>query len=838
MQSDAPLFDYLAILKTADLSTLSHLSRLPQADVRAYLKANPHVRKQGNAWTLQSENAAQRLAALAEKTPAVHRQRHQAVLTHLLSQHQQGGAVDEDLTMAIFEQLTNPLLRTDPAQLEPYIQIMVELTWQTDVNAQKTAFYHAVILRQQGAIDEAIGRFQALLALPALDAQVQGRALNSLAICYTLKGAWAQAFASYRASLMHWQTNSNALQAATVRFNLGIVAYKLRNYDEAIANLQQAKRQFIEHEQHAYVYAVQSELAIVYRDLGEWDKAEAIFKTLLAHFEEAGETESLGATLLNLGEIQLFMGDLSAAQKNLNTGVAMLHSPAYKIDGFLHLGLSHLASQSWGEAEAMFLAAKAVCDEMDRGESLPEIFYQLGQLERLRGNVETALRHLETAASLIEASRQPVQGEALKISLLGRWQQVFEALVLLHADQGNATAAFAWAERSRARAFADTLRRSETVAELQTVQQRLSPDTTVFCYFTTGVLENDMPMLRNIPTDNPLRPHLLLPAETLCFAISATRCKLKRCGLDPNLFSAHSPRGFDVTQLMKTVVLQRLYQFLCQYDERDVIENKLIVVPHGPLHRVPFAAVLDAGLAHTAQLRYAPSCTLLRDDRKSPLPPSDALVVAYNGALERNDTPLRYTEAEGRDVIQLLGGELLAGAEPKKSRLRHEAAKRAWLHFACHGFFDTAQPLNSYLQTGAGERLAAQEIMEAWRLEARLVVLSACETAVSQMLRGDEPMGLIRAFLFAGAEAVLATQWPVDDFATALLMGRFYRTLAADPAAPLAQTLVEAQSWLKTADATQLTALAKEMDLSPIPDLADPIPFADPLYWAGFQLVG
>ena len=105
-------------------------------------------------------------------------------------------------------------------------------------------------------------------------------------------------------------------------------------------------------------------------------------------------------------------------------------------------------------------------------------------------------------------------------------------------------------------------------------------------------------------------------------------------------------------------------------------------------------------------------------------------------------------------------------------------------------------------------------MLDGLRLRCELVTLSACESGLSTVRRGDELMGLVRAFMLAGAPAVVATLWRVDERSTRLLMERFYRDLSsgADPATALHR----AQIYLRTRG----------------PD------FADPFYWAPFVLVG
>ena len=94
------------------------------------------------------------------------------------------------------------------------------------------------------------------------------------------------------------------------------------------------------------------------------------------------------------------------------------------------------------------------------------------------------------------------------------------------------------------------------------MQAALPPDTTLLILFTTGVLEQDLPLLRAIPATNPLRDQLLLPARTLLFVVTRSQLTAHDCGLDPNRFATRSPRGFDAARFLQPAVLAHLRQRL------------------------------------------------------------------------------------------------------------------------------------------------------------------------------------------------------------------------------------------------------------------------------------
>jgi CHAT domain-containing protein/Tfp pilus assembly protein PilF len=174
--------------------------------------------------------------------------------------------------------------------------------------------------------------------------------------------------------------------------------------------------------------------------------------------------------------------------------------------------------------------------------------------------------------------------------------------------------------------------------------------------------------------------------------------------------------------------------------------------------------------------------------------------------------PLPASRREIADIAALLPpGEswLRLGSRASATELRQAPLAR-WIHFAVHGFFDPRHPMLSGLVMAEGE-LRAREIYDL-RLDAELVVLSACETGLGEEVWGEELIGLSRAFFYAGVPTVTVSLWRVEDDSTARLMVAFYRRLIAG-AGPV-QALAEAKRQL----------LAEGVE--------------HPFYWAPFIVIG
>ena len=156
-----------------------------------------------------------------------------------------------------------------------------------------------------------------------------------------------------------------------------------------------------------------------------------------------------------------------------------------------------------------------------------------------------------------------------------------------------------------------------------------------------------------------------------------------------------------------------------------------------------------------------------------------------------NLTPLPRTRDEVQAIVGLFGKSVRPrlGAEATETAAKKEAKDAGILHFASHGWTDEEMGLSSGLALTQPEALGraptpeddgflqAWEIFEHVRLHAVLVVLSACQTALGENVRGEGLVGLTRAFLYAGARSVAVTLWDVGDAGTVELMKTFYEEL-------------------------------------------------------------
>jgi hypothetical protein len=294
------------------------------------------------------------------------------------------------------------------------------------------------------------------------------------------------------------------------------------------------------------------------------------------------------------------------------------------------------------------------------------------------------------------------------------------------------------------------------------------------------------------------------------------------------------------------------------YDEllRDALGSlapkvrRLIIVPDGALHRLPFDALRPAPdaqpLGAALELVTVPSATLwLRWRTRAPdvsgrraLVVADPDVGATGEALERNAAlgaglrlgRLPYARRESRSVERHVGSaDSFVGAAASESLLKQQdLGAYSILHFAAHAIADDVRPERSavLLSPGADSEdglLQAREI-EQLDLDGRIIVLSACQTASGAVLSGEGVLSLARAFFEAGADAVIGSRWPIRDADAASFFDAFYRHLGqgASLSSAVHQARLEAIAAGQPASAWAGLVLMGNGALVPFPDAQPP----------------
>lgn len=488
--------------------------------------------------------------------------------------------------------------------------------------------------------------------------------------------------------------------------------------------------------------------------------------------------------------------------------------------------------------------------------------------ERL-GRRKEAIEQYKAAIEIIEKQRATIGGEEKRIQFLKDKEGVYKRLIPLLIEEGDPNGAFEYMERARSRAFVDMLATGRPKFGTQEEAAQYQATIRALAEVQVLVQEGGLPRetaeqfhkkLRGVEGNQPAHKSTTPEFDSLAAVQTASMKEIGQVlGKDAALLSFFV--GDDKTTVMvlqdgqvsgwvkplgRAALVERVGELrrlieapdqkkakegdikeierLGQALYRDLLEDvaKVIkkpvvyVVPHGPLHYLPFAAIHDGAkyMVDRFTLLTVPSGTVLTYLEKKQSATKGATVVFANPDLGDPRMDLPFAEREGKAIqARRSDAVLLKRNGAMEARARKLAPGASRLHFAAHSTFDADRPLNSAVMLASGEgddgALTAGEIF-GLRLPGSLVVLSGCETGMGKVASGDELIGLTRAFMYAGAPQLVATLWQVEDEATAMLMEDFYKGMSAKPAA---EALRQAQTSIRSR-------------------------YPHPFYWAAFTTFG
>ncbi len=451
------------------------------------------------------------------------------------------------------------------------------------------------------------------------------------------------------------------------------------------------------------------------------------------------------------------------------------------------------------------------------------ILYDMARINLTQGDPDAARDYLIEAIDEIESHRENINTEAGKIGFVGDKQAVYFTLVNLLYEQQDLSLAFEYVERAKARALVDMLADNNSFGDARA--DGLLDELKALERASLAVNVLDAPAANNRGIEiqsvsaaiSQVSDELSSLTQVKPTRLSEIQGKLHERESLLEFYGANntyfafvlSKHGIDAVKLDVPDLESTIGRFRTSIEESTsdyrsharTVYNQLIapissllpgetltIVPHGNLHYIPFAALTDGNrfLIDQYDLRFLPSSSILNYLNKDTRSESDLLALGNPDLGDAQyDLPGAQTETllidKGWSDSKVLLRQFASEANFKKF-----APSFKYLHLASHGEFNSQSPLQSrmLLAPGDGEdgNLTVSELY-GLTLNAELVTLSACETALGEVNRGDDVVGLTRGFLYAGSKSIVASLWAVSDEATAHLMAGFYQNLKTMPKA-------------------------------------------------------
>ena len=651
------------------------------------------------------------------------------------------------------------------------------------------------------------------------DRAAEGRAYGNLGNAYHSLGNFQKAIEFHERHLQISKEKGDRTVEGKVYNNLGNAYHSLGDFQKAKESYEQGLKISKEKGDGAVEGIAYGGLGNVFKDVGDLQKAIKYHERSLQISKEVGSKLGEGVAYSNLGNAYTSLGDFPKAieyheqQLKISKEVG---NRAGEGNAYGNLGNAFYSLRDFEKAieyyERLLKISKEVGDRVGEGTA----YINLGNAHKCLGNFQEAIQHHTNSIKVFDHIRRKLIGnDEWKITLRDTYYFSYSALWRLQLMQGKVDEALVTADHGRAQALNDLLELKYGLIELRpeigtlsvTTSDILSylPSITAFIGINKGGIvlwvnekgkeiksgktEIDISVERYFES--------LLESTYEEIGVRAdVNCEDRSLGNpnDKKLADERSPRKpRSHSSYFETKSLQTLYNVVID-PIRDLLHgDEVVIVPEGPLCLAPYAAFMDLKskyLCETFRIRLLPSISTLRliqncradwHSKTGALLVGDPWVqeVVYEGITPEQ---LEWAEKEVQMIGEILQTEPLVGKQATKDEVLRRISSVALVHIAAHGKMETGEialaPNTTRSSVNPAREdylLTMKDVLKA-QIRARLVVLSCCHSARGEV-KSEGVVGIARAFLGAGARAVLVSLWAIDDEATMEFMKVFYQEL-------------------------------------------------------------
>ncbi|HET9530975.1 MAG TPA: CHAT domain-containing protein [Blastocatellia bacterium] len=457
------------------------------------------------------------------------------------------------------------------------------------------------------------------------------------------------------------------------------------------------------------------------------------------------------------------------------------------------------------------------------------------------GDIERAKVDASRVVDMIENYRSGIDESTYRSSFLEASQNSFDQIIAINmASFGAPTEAFNLSERARGRALLDEIEQQQTglADSRKTVRRKLN--------LTAYPIKLDQ-VQAALPEDLTLLTYSVTEKQTYIFIVKRGSFSVE---VSPASAEVLDRLVGQYLSLLKEIApveelntyARQIYDYLFGPAEASIRRgSRVCIVPDKALHFLPFPALVDRSgnyLNRSYLLSHAPSASVLahciNEDRKKPATKSERITAVGNPTFDiakfSKLSQLPESEREARQSASFYSDAIVLTKEQATEGRVLEAIKGCDVaHLAVHCLVESKSlrlaalvlAKNSSLkqqesQTASGDDglLQLDELYNFTFPRTRLVVLSACQSALGQYYRGEGMVSLVRPFISSGVPTVVASLWPVDELATASLMVDFHKQ-RKESAGKVSESLRVAQINMSNSER-----------------------FAHPYYWAPFIAIG
>jgi CHAT domain-containing protein/Tfp pilus assembly protein PilF len=703
------------------------------------------------------------------------------------------------------------------------------------------------------------------------DRHGEATTLNNLGKVYDFLGATKEALESFEQALALHRSVGDLHSEAVTLSNIGAVYSSLGDKDKALDYYEKALPIYRSFGDLIGQAVTLSNIGAVHSWLGEKRKALNYYEQTLPMYRAAGDRSGEATTLNNVGAVYDDLGEKQKALEYFSQALSLRRAVKDRSGEAVTLSNIGAVYSSLGEKQKALdyhnealLIVKAVGDLKGEG----NVLFAIGSIYEGSNDLSGALDYYLQAIATRERLRSTISSQETRFSFDEASADLYGRTVLIYIRMGQAHSAFNLTEKMRARNLLDQLAgmspstSNSTVTERAATlrQQITSLDRALREERVKPALKIDHNLIKELETqlaskrreyevliiservanpehaslhsaevltvpevqkflkaDTTLLSYLVTSGKTIAFIISRDSFQAVELPVkESELFDMiREFRSFPTVKTWQRNKVESLHRSLVAPIKQYLKTPIMGIVPYGVLHYIPFSMLSDGSryLDEEHTIFYLPSVSVLPYIRNNRKENESLLAVAYDRP--KGLGPLPYVNSEVRAIAQTYRAQVLTRNAATEEKVLSLAGNYDILHLAAHYELNTESPLLSRIVFAPSKSADGfLEVREIYNLNLRktdLVVLSASQTQLGKQTRGDDLIGLERAFIYAGAATVIGSLWNVDDEVTTLLMISFYKHLKKGMTKAEALRRAQAETRIK---------------------------YPHPYYWAAFVLTG
>ncbi|HEX6983175.1 MAG TPA: CHAT domain-containing tetratricopeptide repeat protein [Balneolaceae bacterium] len=709
--------------------------------------------------------------------------------------------------------------------------------------------------------------------------QATASTLNDIGLLYKNLGQYDKALDYYQQSLVIGKKTSGPASIAITTRNIAMVLWQQEKYEQASELYKKAltlKRRI----NNSY------DIALSLQDLIRMELQSGNY--YLAR-QYAGELKAIGdSTNSNdiLADVYTWLGEIEKRQENFQQSLAH-YKKAYVYSRFLSHSEQITPLKNIAEAFHRLNSDKAITFGQKAVAIIEESRTKAGALSELKSGYFS--RHADfyiQLASWVLNYRQD-KAEAFRLVELAKARSLSDELAKAAQDIAERLPEEVRIERNQKRHHINRLyselEAAENSEQHASIQQKIRVAELSYAAYESS-LYAEYPELRRFKSPEPLSlgearvlagegtallEYAVTDNQLIMFLISQNEVRVEQFsmsddqGLEAELTARVSAFRSAVLAHASETVLQRrssdLYNVLIEPFEDDLKKySNLIIVPDGALSYLPFEALMQGGhyLIENYSIKYVPSLTSLTLlDSYASIEDKKLLAIA-GSQFSQNELGTFRKSSLAALPSTLIEVDSIASHFKRPSVLTNREVSEGtvkkllnrndyqFIHFATHGVIDEERPWRSGLALSIKGKLTASSTEDGMlrsseifglRLNTEMVVLSACNTGLGDVVSGEGILGMQRAFFFAGASTVVVSLWNVYDRSTAFLMNQFYDFILKNTGdEDWVDSLLRWVGWDESIPFGQKATAMRKAKLQMI---NHPL-YNHPVYWAPFIVVG